>query len=145
MKKETWILAANKTQARIFKLEKGLNPVEIETLVHTESRLRAQDLVGDKPGATYEGAGHARRSMEQQTMPKEFEAQLFAKQVAGRLVLARAQDKLERLYIAASPHFLGLLRRELDPLTEKILMHTVDKDLTLLEPKAILQYFPIGI
>jgi len=145
MKKESWVVAANSVNARLFRLEK-LKLVEMDALVHPESRLHEKDLVADKPGLTFESFGPgARFPMGQQQSPKKTEAVIFAKQVGERLELARARGEIERLYIAASPSFLGLLRQELSDQTADLIESEVAKDITQLKPDEILKYFPIGL
>jgi hypothetical protein len=77
MKKQSWIVVANSTIARVFKLEK-LKLTELECLIHPESRLKQQDLVSDKAGRTNESMFPSRSAMEQENSPKKVEAILFA-------------------------------------------------------------------
>lgn len=151
MIKDTWIVVANGTQARFFRLDK-LRLVEMEAMIHPESRMREHEYVEQKPGATHQGGGtgnpgigHGIYSTEQQTPPKKVEAINFAKEVAARLDNVRSKGKLERLYVAASPAFLGLLRQELDQRTTHLVAAEVAKDITHLRAEEILPYFPIGL
>lgn len=144
MQKETWIVVANSTQARIFKLE-GLTLIEQDSLIHAESRMHEKDLIADKPGAAYSGVAQGRYGMGQQQSPKKIEVSLFAKQISDHLDNARATGRLERIYLAASPSFLGLLRSEMNNHTQNLVAAEVDKDITHMKEDEILGYFPIGL
>ena len=144
MKKETWIVVANSTLARLFKLN-NRELVEMTTMVHPESRLHDRDLVTDKPGVSYARVGPGRYGMEPQQTPKKTEALLFAKQVASHLDNARSTGQIDRLFLAATPSFLGVLRHALDPHTLSLIASEVDKDITSHKPGDIIGYFPIGL
>jgi len=79
MKKETWVVVANSSLARIFKLEKNQILIETEILEHPQSRLHNQDLVDGKPGRTYDSIGPGRHAMEPTSSPKHNEFNAFAK------------------------------------------------------------------
>lgn len=144
MKKETWIVVANSTQARIFKLQ-NLELIEMDAMIHPESRMHERDLIADKPGAAYAGVAPGRYGMEQQQSPKKNEATIFAKQLIDRLDNARSTGQIDRLFLAATPTFLGLLRREMSHLTANLIVSEVDKDITGLRADEIRGYFPIGL
>ena len=144
MKKETWVVVANSTQARIFRLQ-NLELVEMDAMIHPESRMHEKDLIADKPGATYAGVASGRYGMEQQQSPKKNEAIIFAKQLIDHLDNARSTGQIDRLFLAATPSFLGLLRQEMSQLTANLIASEVDKDITGLRPDEIRGYFPIGL
>lgn len=144
MKKESWVVVANSSVARVFRLDK-LKLTEIDTLVHPQSRMLDRELVSDRPGQTNESLGTSRSQMEAPTSPKKVEAINFAKQIAGHLDLARAKGQIDKVFLAAAPSFLGLIRQEMNQLTEKLIAAEIDKDITHMKPDAILGYFPIGL
>ncbi|MEX1013179.1 MAG: host attachment protein [Waddliaceae bacterium] len=145
MTKETWIIAANGTSARIFRLEKALALLEIHSLIHPEGKMHPRDLVSDKQGTSFESMSTARSSMEPHTTIKKAQAQAFARMVAEFIDKARGKGEVERLFIAASPTILGMLRHFLSDSTLKILEAEVSKDITHLDPNEIRGYFPIGL
>lgn len=145
MKKETWIMVANSSLARIFKLEKRDHLTELKVFEHPESRLHNLDLVSDKPGRDFESGGTRRHALEQKTSPKKQEFSVFAKLLADYLEDARNQGTFDTLYIAASPSLLGLLREALHPNTVKIIKGEVDKDMTLFKPHELPQHLPFLI
>lgn len=143
MKKESWIIVANSSVARIYKLEK-MHLEEIDTLIHPASRMHNRDLVGDKPGRDFESMGTLRHSLEPHHTPHEQELRLFAKELAQYLEAARNRNAIEKLYLAASPIMLGLVRESLDASTAKLISGEINKDLTQLKPEEITGHFPIS-
>lgn len=142
MKKETWIVVANSSVARIYKLEKKDRLEELKVLEHPESRLRNIDLVGDRPGRDFESTGTRRHALEQKTSPKKHEFIVFAKMLADYLEEARNEGLYDTLYITAGPSLLGLLREALHPNTVKLIKGEVDKDMTLFKPHELPSHLP---
>lgn len=142
MKKETWVIVANSSHARIFKAAEERSLEELEALIHPESRLHTGDLISDNQGEAHESVGKGRHPMEPETQPKKQEAIIFAKQVLNHLESARNNGTFERFYIAASPSFLGLLRQELSSPLLGLLAGEVDKDITHMSAADIREYFP---
>lgn len=141
MKNHAWLIVVNSHVARIFQLGPKHKLDEIHTLVHPESRLRNIDLTSDKPGRDFESQGKTRHSLEPRTLPKDHEFALFAKQIAEYLEKACVRGDCQRLYLAASPAILGLLRQALYPETVKLIVEEIDKDITQLPPAEILHHF----
>jgi len=144
MKKNTWLVVASSSMARIFKVE-GIDKLqEIKTLEHPESRLRNLDLVSDKPGRDSQtvGRGIRKHALESKESPKHQEMVLFAKTLADVLENARHQGEFDALYLAAGPSFLGLLRQSLDANTAKFIKGEVDKDVTQIKPHELPLHLP---
>ena len=95
MKKESWILIANSSLARIYKLEKNHQLAELNVFEHPESRLHNLDLVSDKPGRDFESGGTRRHALEQKTSPKKQEFSHFAKLLADYLEEERNQGNFD--------------------------------------------------
>jgi protein required for attachment to host cells len=144
MHKETWIVVANSTLARIFRLE-GLKLVEMDTLIHPEGRMHEKDLVADKSGNTGDIFTSQRSSYSPPHSAKDVTNTNFAKKVAAHLEQGRNKGTLNRLFIAAGPGFLGTLRNELTTQTQSLIAAEVDKDITHLNPQEIKSHFPIGV
>lgn len=122
----TYIVVADAARARIFTRD-ALTLIEQENLVHAEGRLHEGDLVTDSSGA--ETTSSAARTADDGTASRH-EKEMFAKQVVKRLYTARIENSLEKLILVAPPKFLGLLRDKLDAPTQKLLIHTLPKDLS---------------
>lgn len=135
----TWVLVADSSRARLFSVEKALAPLqEIEAFINPEGRARTQDLVSDRQGRS-PGNGP---NMDYDIAPKRQLAIQFAKEISEHLKNGRITGLFSKLYIAAAPAFLGLLRDELDARTAELVVETVSKDLTQLEPKEIRRHLP---
>ena len=143
MKKETWLIVSSSCIARVFKVQRKESLVEIETLVHPESRLHNRDLVTDnRPGRTHDSVGPGRHALESATTPKQQESIEFARDVAEYLEKARVSGSFDKLYLAASPAQLGLLRQNFHPSTIKLINGEVDKDMTHMKPEEIINNLP---
>ena len=132
-----WIVVANASRARIFEADaKDTAMREIASMVHPASRLHEGDLISDNRGQVLSAAngGH---SQSKEARAKQHEAEVFARQICERLEQARLDGEFRRLYLLASPRFLGLMRKHMaKPLSDKV-YEAASKDLTLAEPVSI--------
>ncbi len=142
MKKETWILVANSSLAKIFKIEKNSILTEVKEMTHPESRLHEGDLVSSRPGRTYESVGTARHAIEPHHTQKHEEFTIFAKFISGYLDTAREEGKYGKLYISAGPAFLGILRQTFSLATNQLIAGEIDKDLTHTATTEIRSHLP---
>lgn len=126
----TWVVAANGSIAKFFRVIKFPKLEAIEVLEHPESRLRNQDLVTSKPGRSFESVGSARSAYQPAVDPHHNELEKFARFLGEFLSEARKNKEFSRLYIMANPSFLGLLRPHLDQATKETLIAEVGKDMT---------------
>lgn len=126
----TWVVIANGSCAKIFRVVKFPKIEEFEFLDHPESRLRNQDLVSSKAGRNFESTSTARSAYQAPTDPHHLELEKFAKYLADHLSDARRRQAFSRLYLMANPSFLGLLRPHLDHLTQESLVAEIGKDMT---------------
>lgn len=145
MKSGTWILTANSSIAKIFKVQEGMSLIEVRVLEHPESRFHTRDLVSDKPGTDSQSVGVRHHQMEQATSPKQLEFIAFVKEIASYLETERKNGSFKRLYLSASPNILGLLRQHLDPATIKLVSGEVDKDFTAMRASEIIKHLPFPV
>jgi protein required for attachment to host cells len=143
MKKDTWIVVANSSFARIFKAENNKLLTELEVLEHPESRQHPRDLVTSKPGRTFDRVGTGRHAMEPETSPKEQEFIIFARQLTANLDAARSDGRFGKLYLIASPVFLGILRQTLSTPTSQLIAGEISKDITHLDKDQIREHLPL--
>ena len=126
----TWILVSNAAGARLFLNErygKGLHLVN--NWAHPDSRKHEGDLVTDSAGRTQQSDAQGGRSAIQwKTSPKETEMQRFAAELVEHLEAGRVTGAFQHLILVAPPHFLGLLRENLDDPTGAMVRATLDKD-----------------
>jgi protein required for attachment to host cells len=126
----TWILVANAAQAKLYANQGPNKGVElVSEYVHPESREKGSDLVSDRPGHN-QGHGNGRGAYIPQTDPKQNAAEHFARHLAGMLDEGRAHGRYERLVLAASSPFNGLLKQHLPVGVSKLLTASVDRDYT---------------
>ena len=126
----TYIVVADAARARIFTRD-ALNLTEHDSLVHAAGRLHEGDLITDRRGAdVHESGSTSARSSGEEGAASQHENELFAKEVAQRLYGARVDNSMEKLIMVAPPKFLGLLREKLDNTTQKLIIHTLSKDLS---------------
>jgi protein required for attachment to host cells len=125
-----WILVANAAQAKLY-ANTGPNKgvALVGEYAHPESREKGSELVSDRPGH-YQGHGNGRGSFVSQTDPKQNAAEHFARQLAGMLEEGRSKGSYERLILAASSPFIGLLKQHLPHGVSRLVTGSVDKDYT---------------
>lgn len=125
-----WVLTANAGRARLFANVDNRRRFQlIREFDHPASRKKDQELVTDRDGR-YRSMGDKLNAFEAPTEPKEVEAARFAEELAQVLDYGRTTNQYERLIVAASPHFLGLLKTNLDPQVQRRVSRTIDKDFT---------------
>lgn len=139
----TCVLVADASRARFFSAASSKDKlVEIEGLVHPESKLHPSELATDGPGVTYDRNGQGVHSMGQQVDIKKQEAIRFAKEVNEKLATVLQQNRFHKLYIVAAPAFLGLLRHAIPATAKNLVAGEVDKNLTGFKSEQIRRHLP---
>lgn len=133
----TWVVVANSSCAKIYKMETLKDLKVIEQMEHPESRLHVRDLVSSPQGRAFESMGMHRHAMEPTTSPQKLEFMAFAKSLCARLEDARMHGDFDQLYLAAGPSFLGLLRQFMSTHLSGIVKKEIDKDMTHMKAKEI--------
>jgi protein required for attachment to host cells len=143
----TWILLADESVARIIEARSLSDFREIGRIEHPAGRLHDGELVSDRPGRSYDSFSSTRHAIAAKTTATEIEAQLFAREIANFLERAHAEKRVQRIYLVASPNFLGLLRAQLHPSVESVVVESVGKELTTIHPEEIKNhiYITFGI
>lgn len=126
----TWVLVADRSDARVFEQKAGGTLKRLRHIPHPASRMQNRDLESDRQGSVGQSVGGGMHSMSHEQDPKAHEAEVFAQQLAELLHDARARGECGKLWIVAEPGFLGMLRQNLDGPTEKIVVGTLDRNLT---------------
>lgn len=136
----TFIVTANAGRARFFSQARpNARLEEINDMVNTVARLRNSDT--DTDGVGQRAASKSRHSVGAPTQPSGYEppqsttehyTEIFARNVAEYLLRAQQEGRFERLVLAASPEFLGLLRKQLDPKVLSAITLEINKDYTQL-------------
>jgi protein required for attachment to host cells len=135
----TWIVSANASRARVFAQSRPADPLdEVSDLVNEASRLRDRDLETDAPVGE-RAASRSRNNVGASTTPstyepkqsaKDRETEAFARQVAEYLVKSHNEGRFEKLCLVASPEFLGILRKLVDPRLHGAVTLEINKDYT---------------
>jgi len=134
---KTRIVVADNSRARIFSSYPHFSELcEQEDFVHEEARLSNQELVADAAGKSVDQHG----SLDPATSAKAHEEKMFAKALAKHLKELHNRDHYEKLVLVSPPKFLGLLRGELHSTLDKLLINTIDKDLTLCSVDELIGY-----
>jgi protein required for attachment to host cells len=138
----TWIVVANSTRARIFEAPNNNDLKEIEEMSHPEGRLRNHELVSDRPGRTYESASTTRHAVEPKTNPQSVEFEHFADSLVDHLKKAHQEGKFKKLYLSATPAFLGMLRPKISREVASTIAAEYNVDLTLMGAAEIRKHLP---
>lgn len=127
--KNTWAIIANSATARIYQIHDHGKQLElVKELEHPESRLRINELVSDHPGR-YVASNANAGTYAEPTNPKEVVAEQFAHQLAKELEAAHVNNQYDHLLIYATPHFHGLLNKQLNKTIHQ-LSKNIQKDYT---------------
>ncbi|RMG91453.1 MAG: host attachment protein [Zetaproteobacteria bacterium] len=139
--KPIWVLAANAGFAKLWTAASpSADLEEFKVFENPEARLHERDLTSDLPGRAFDSAGEGRHAMEQQVSPKKEIAIRFAQEIARYLIKNR--DAMEKLYVAAGPEFLGLLRQSLNGNWDDDRLVEFSKDYTGLDGRALRSRLP---
>ena len=133
-----WIVTANAGRARVFSQEEHDAPfAEVDDLLNEGVRLRTVDTetddLGQRGGSTSlsSSATPSQPSgYEPHQTPAEHQVELFARRLAGFLLRGHQEHRYRALSLAASPEFLGVLRKMLDPAVSNAIDLEVPKDYT---------------
>lgn len=139
MDKMYWMIIANSSCMKLFKFAETSRSLEKPSVtLHPESVLKQQDFDTDKHGRESHGFGHDSESIP----AKKIEEKKFAKEISHFLKKSYTNKEFSRLYIAASPSMLGILREELPKELHDCIAEEVNKDLTKVHSHEIWSHFP---
>jgi protein required for attachment to host cells len=139
----TWILVADAGRAHVLEIRtRNDHPIEVPDfdLVAEDTHGFARDLKSDRPGRAFAGGDSARRAaMEPHHDPHQMAKDRFAGRIAARINTAFAGKRFSQLAIVAPPHFLGVLRTELNDAVRDATVAEIDKDLVKSDRDTILR------
>ena len=137
----TWILVADACGARLLlTFDNGKTLHLLDRFSHAQSRAMEADLVSDRAGSGRSSTHSMPSAKQGHTSHKELEAVEFATVLNDYLLDAAQQHKFESLVLVAPPHFLGLLRAELNPTLTRMISATVAKDLIYMDQAIIREH-----
>ena len=148
------IVIADESEARCYDIQSrhelarlDVKFAPITTLSDPAAHLHDRDFKSDRPGRAFSGprrpnrrGATAHHSLGAEASPRARESVLFARRIADTLALALRQAKFDELVMAASPHFLGLLRQASPPPLRATLVQEIHKDLVHLPPGSLRKY-----
>ncbi|WP_267256679.1 host attachment protein [Coxiella endosymbiont of Ornithodoros maritimus] len=131
---KSWIVVANASKVikylPLIKFLTGKDNLElIEEYTHPESRIRDVEIASDRLGyfhAESRGSG----SFVEQTNPKKYEAESFAREMVNDLESGQMSDLFQDIILVVTPPFHGLLNKCLN-LSSTIKLRCLSKKITL--------------
>lgn len=127
-KPATWVLVANRANARIFE-KLSLTKIRlVKTLEHPEGRRKDREVDSDRPGRSFARAGAARHAFSRDEEPAEHHANVFAKQLAGEMDGLVRDHHPREVVLIAEPKFLGQIKSHMAENTTRI-TKTISKEL----------------
>ena len=145
MYKGAWVVVANASTAKFYKATSNDTLEEVDAIDHPKSRARGRDIFTDKPGRSFDIGGRGRHHVGTLQEVDTQELMRFAKELSQKLVKLSEAGELKKIYLVASPKFLGVLNKNLDPKIQSLIEGKVDKDLTSEPPDAIRQHLPLTL
>ena len=140
---DIWVVVANSSKARVLATKKANGKLaEIRSLEHPEGRMHAQELTSDLPGKAFDSSGQGRHAMSNEVDPKKHELIVFAKEISQMLEVALSGKLFGKLYLLAPPAMLGIIRGELTPALNKVLVDALGKNMVASKPEEIRQHLP---
>ena len=137
----TWIVVADASRARFHRVAddyRGIAAREAK-LESARARARADQLVTDRSGRSFDSAGEGRHAMEPEVTPQAREKERFRERVAGAMRDALLEGEVERFVLVAEPRTLGALRATLDDDVRARIVAELDKDYTDLPPDELFE------
>jgi len=136
-----WIVTANAGKARFFFQANPTSSMqEIEDMLNVAARQHAADIDTDDLGQrSASKSGHSTAApttpngYQPNQTPVEHQVELFARHVADALSQGYAEARFKQVILIASPEFLGILRKLLDPKIAAIVELEISKDYTQLD------------
>lgn len=125
----TWIVVADASRARIVTWTGADHTLEeLDSLEHPESQKHEGDLATGGQGEVIESMGRSSRKTGPEVTALEKHAESFAKEIVAYLREAYEKKHFGELVIVAAPRELGRIRDNLDPVLEKRVKRTIDKN-----------------
>ena len=112
---KTWLLIADRSRARLLEAQLGSDsPTEIADFANPEGRAHGRDVTTDAYGRFYGQGEHTQgHGATKEPGLVGHEVDRFAETLRDYLEHALSENRFGQLWIAAAPHFLGILRDKL--------------------------------
>jgi protein required for attachment to host cells len=130
MEKSTWILVAQRARAIIFSSDGPDEPLRmVKEIDNPRGRLQSNQIDADRPGRSFDRAGHGRHALSTEESSREHVEHEFVRQLATLLDRERAVGAFDRLVLVAGPRLLGFLRIALTEPTRRLVAAQLNKEL----------------
>ncbi len=127
----TWFVLTNGARARVLKRRaEGPGYDIVEEYESAEARVPTRDITSDRPGRVQESAYSGHHAIDARHDAHRERKDAFAREVAGRLNKAAAEEAFDALVLYAAPRTLATLRASLEQGTREKIKAEVAKDLT---------------
>jgi protein required for attachment to host cells len=125
-----WVIVADESKAIVYGRDTRSGPLsEAFSLANDVARMKTSELISDSGGRSFDSKGKARHTMANERVDaKKHAAQLFAKEIAGRIAKVMQDNSCRGFALVAAPRFLGVLRDAVSVATPEQPYATVDKD-----------------
>jgi protein required for attachment to host cells len=125
-----WIVVADQSIGEFYLRNKKNSPLQhVFTMRNDSGQKKLIDLVSDRDGRSFDSHGPGRHSLgNEKTDLKKHESQIFAKEIADRIVAAKHKNEFSELVLIAAPRFLGTLRKSLSVIHSTLTYRSINKD-----------------
>ena len=125
-----YVIVADSSKARFLTTDSIDQPLKDHMdFIHSESRLREQDLVAGDGGSASDSGGYGKHSMGHEKSAHEQQSKIFARELSNEIEKIQHGGGISRIYLVAPPKFLGLLRASLDKNCTDLVAEEINKDL----------------
>lgn len=126
-----WVVVADESQALIYSRDTRTGPLlPVSSLTNEAGRKKAAELVSDRGGRSFDSFGKGRHAMtKEKSDPKSHAAEVFARDIAGRISDVMHEGSCRGYALVAAPRFLGMLRQALATTCKVEPYKTVAKEL----------------
>ena len=126
----TWIIVASREDVRIFSRQ-GHGHIQLEREIgNPTGRLKLQDLVSDRSGASSDNRMRRRPAYATEESPRERAVKDFYREVCEELDKALSKHRFNHLVFIAEPRLLGYLRGMLSKNLAQSVTREIAKDLS---------------
>lgn len=144
MKGESWLILANSGCMKLFRFQSNTRKLtQAETTLFPERHLKSHDVNSDKQGRTMNAkVAHGSSAYEPHKDLKKVEEERFAKEIALFLNQSATKKEFDRLYLAISKEFWGILKTYLSQDVMAKVAEEIHKDLIHEKLDGIWPHFP---
>lgn len=138
----TWVIAADKSCARIFQAGPGHHLEELEDMVNPAGRMSDRELGSDAKGShpnsgTRAQVGHTE---EHDVGPAAMATERYIKSLGQFIDKAHAEHRFDRLRLIAPPKVLGLIRASISEHTRGAVKEEFPNEIAHLAPREIEEF-----